>query len=86
MSVTVESVTDLVTDDVLCVVGTVGGENVTAYGWASATRNHYPPECYDANGNLIDGSSPRFMDKDEIVEYAKALLIAAVPPTPVRLV
>lgn len=75
-------------DDVLRVDGhhmTQDGDQarpvlVQAFGWVSATTNHYDPDQYDQDtGHLVDGATPRQMSQDELLAYAQQLLAEQDP-------
>lgn len=79
-------------DDRLRVVGEVRGEPAEAFGWVSATTNHFPAKHYlradkEGNRHLREGAKPRQMTKAEIRRYAHRLLLEQNPaaPTPTRI-
>lgn len=63
-------------NDVLKVTGMNDktGELVTAYGWISATTNHYSPEDYDDGGHVKEGAKYHTMTKAELNTYCESLL------------
>ena len=70
-------------DDRLEVRGTLDGAPVVAWGWVSATTNHYAPKDYDeASGQVRDGAEPRAMTPVELRKYCVSLLRATVPTPP----
>lgn len=71
-------------DDVLKVEALdPDGNKLEAFGWVSATTNHYDASAYttDAAGNLHrdPAALPRAMTAAEVGEYAHSLLLAQHP-------
>lgn len=82
------SVEDLGGDLLLAVARDQDGNEHTATGWVSATTNHYDPESYDTDGNLIKKAKPRSMTTVEVATYALSLFASeleavVVEPTPI---
>jgi hypothetical protein len=73
MATKVKKITD-VGGDVLEVRGTDGTSDCVAYGWVSATTNHYRPADYDTDGNRNDNAKPKKMTKAEKNDYALRIL------------
>jgi hypothetical protein len=67
-------------DDRLEVRGTVDGQPVVAWGWVSATTNHYGPADYGPDGHLIAGATARSMTQDELRAYGRSLILPPPPP------
>lgn len=67
-------------NDVLEITAELKGtaEIVFAYGWVSATTNHFSPDDYQADGNLKDGATAREMTAKEKSDYCIKLLEQAL--------
>lgn len=53
---------------------------VQAFGWVSATANHYDPDQYDQEtGHLVDGATAHQMSTAELLAYAQRLLAEQDP-------
>lgn len=69
-------------DDVLRIEGTIDGQPAVAYGWVSATAQHYPAAAYDGD-RLRPGATPRPMTDAERAAYTRGLLgQQGAPPVP----
>lgn len=74
VKVTTNPQTDLISVEALALDT---GATVTAQGWISATKNYYPPEAYNSDGNHVEGAEPREMTNDERREYIMQLVRVA---------
>lgn len=89
MALELVSVADLGDDVLGAVAHDEEGNEFSATGWVSATTNHYDPESYDSDGNLVKKAKPRAMTPAEVTTYALSLFApqieaaAVVEPTPI---
>lgn len=66
-------------NDVLAVTASDGTNSYEAFGWVSATKNHFDVSAYGDDGHRDEKSLARAMTDVERGEYALALILEQNP-------